>query len=204
MERCRAPSTLGSARLGEEPLLPPHRKEFNVTSTGPTAIEIEILPQAPELEPVANEPPAALHRGESDLPFVSYQEGVTFQLLQVNLDTGFFVVRVRGEPGRTIQRHKHTGQVFAFTGSGSWRYLEYPEINTAGSYLYEPAGSTHTLHFPETNTEITDVRFVLHGANLNLDSEGNVESILDAATALEVYRAACRDLGLAAPDVIGA
>ena len=149
-------------------------------------------------------PPPALHRGKSDLPFVPYQEGVTFQLLQVDLEAGFFVVRVRGEPGKTIQRHKHTGEIFAFTSAGSWKYLEYPEVNTAGSYLYEPAGSVHTLHFPETNTEVTDVSFVLHGANLNLDSEGNVESVLDAGAALAVYRAACQDRGLPDPNVIGA
>ena len=149
-------------------------------------------------------PPTALHRGESDLPFVPYQEGVTFQLNQVDIEAGFFVVRLRGEPGRTIQRHKHTGEIFAFTLSGSWRYLEYPEINAAGSYLYEPAGSVHTLHFPDTNTETTDVWFVLHGANLNLDAAGNVESVLDANAALEVYRAGCRDAGLPEPNVIGA
>jgi len=149
-------------------------------------------------------PPPALHRGESDLPFVPYQEGVTFQLLQVDIEAGFFVVRVRGEPGKTIQRHKHTGEIFAFTSAGSWKYLEYPEVNTAGSYLYEPAGSVHTLHFPETNTVVTDVVFVLHGANLNLDDEGNVESVLDAAAALAVYRAACRESELPDPNVIGA
>jgi 2,4'-dihydroxyacetophenone dioxygenase len=76
--------------------------------------------------------------------------------------------------------------------------------NTAGSYLYEPAGSVHTLHFPETNTEVTDVSFVLHGANLNLDAEGNAESVLDASAALAVYLAACREGGLPEPAVIGA
>jgi len=149
-------------------------------------------------------PPPALHRGKSDLPFVPYQEGVTFQLLQVDLEAVFLLVRVRSQPGRTIQRHKHTGEIFAFTSAGSWKYLEYPEVNLAGSYLYEPAGSVHTLHFPETNTEVTDVSFVLHGANLNLDSEGNVESVLDAGAALAVYRAGCRDNGFPNPNVIGA
>jgi quercetin dioxygenase-like cupin family protein len=155
------------------------------------------------VSPAGTPLPTALHKGEGELPFVAYQEGVTFQLNQVDIEAGFFVVRVRGEPGRTIQRHKHTGEVFAFTLAGSWKYLEYPEVNTAGSYLYEPAGSVHTLHFPETNAETTDVWFVLHGANLNLDAEGNVESVLDASTALTVYRAACRDAGLPDPDVIG-
>jgi 2,4'-dihydroxyacetophenone dioxygenase len=88
--------------------------------------------------------------------------------------------------------------------AGSWKYLEYPEINTVGSFLYEPAGSVHTLHFPATNDEITDVWFVLHGANLNLDADGNVEPVLDASAALAVYRAGCRNSGLPEPNFIGA
>src|ERR1043165_983010 len=117
------------------------------------------------------------------------------QVLQVDIPTGLWVVRMRLQPGATLATHRHGGEVFAFTSAGSWKYLEYPEVNTAGSYLYEPAGSVHTLHFPESNTEITDVSFVLHGANLNLDTEGNVESVLDAGAALAVYCAACRDSG---------
>jgi quercetin dioxygenase-like cupin family protein len=147
--------------------------------------------------------PLSLHRAEDELPFVPYQEGVVFQLLQVNIEGGLWVIRVRFEPGVTIQRHRHTGEVFAFTVSGSWRYLEYPDINRAGSYLYEPAGAIHTLHVPGTNKEVTDVWFAIRGANLNLDSDGNVEAVLDAAAVLEIYRAQCKERGLAAPNVIG-
>src|SRR5690349_5597190 len=146
--------------------------------------------------------PAALHRGEKELPFVPYQDGVQFQLLQADIEGGLWVVRVKAQPGVTIQKHKHTGEVFAFTLAGSWRYLEYPEVNVAGSFLYEPAGSIHTLHIPATNTEVTDVWFVIHGANLNLDDAGNVESVLDAGAALEIYRAQCAAAGLPEPDVI--
>jgi quercetin dioxygenase-like cupin family protein len=155
-------------------------------------------------KPIAFPVPSALHRGESELPFVPYQEGVTFQLLQADVETGLWVVRVRFAPGVSIQRHKHTGEVFGFTLRGAWKYLEYPEVNTAGSYLYEPAGSVHTLHALESNTEITDAWFAIRGANLNLDEKGNVESVLDAGAALEIYRAQCRQAGYPAPDVIGA
>jgi len=151
---------------------------------------------------VAGAPPS-LHRAVTELPFVPYQEGVVFQLLQVDLETGLWIIRVRFDPGVTIQRHRHTGAVHAFTLCGSWRYLEYPDINRAGSYLYEPAGAIHTLHVPATNQEVTDVWFAIQGANLNLQADGNVESVLDAATALEIYRGLCRELGLAAPRVIG-
>jgi quercetin dioxygenase-like cupin family protein len=148
--------------------------------------------------------PTALLRSEKDLPFVPFQEGVTFQLMQADIDAGLWVIRVRFDPGVTIQRHKHTGEVFAFTLQGSWKYLEYPEVNTAGSYLYEPAGSIHTLHVPATNTEVTDVWFAIRGANLNLDPEGKVESVLDAGVALEVYQASCEANGLGRAAVIGA
>lgn len=148
--------------------------------------------------------PAALHRGENELPFVRYQEGVVFQLLHVNIESGLWVVRVRFQPGVTIQRHKHTGEVFAFTLQGAWKYLEYPEVNTAGSYLFEPAGSVHTLHVLESNDGITDAWFAIRGANLNLDEKGNVESVFDAAAALDIYRARCREEGHPPPNVIGA
>ena len=148
--------------------------------------------------------PTALHRAEKDLPFVEYQEGVVFQLLQADIEAGLWVIRVRFQPGVTIQRHKHTGEVFAFTLTGSWKYLEYPQVNNPGSYLYEPAGSIHTLHVPDTNTEVTDAWFAIHGANLNLDDQGNVESVLDAGAVLGIYLAACEKSGQGRPDVIGA
>ena len=147
--------------------------------------------------------PAALHRAENDLPFVEYQEGVVFQLLQADVEAGLWVVRVRFQPGVTIQRHKHTGEVFAFTIKGSWNYLEYPEVNTAGSYLFEPAGSIHTLHVPASNTDVTDVWFAIRGANLNLDEAGNVESVLDAGAVLGIYLAQCEASGQGCPSVIG-
>ena len=47
-------------------------------------------------------------------------------------------------------------------------------MNIAGSYLYEPAGSVHTLHVPATNTESTEVSFAIRGANLNLDEHDRI------------------------------
>ncbi len=147
--------------------------------------------------------PTAIHRGEDDLPFVDTGDGNHLQLLQVDLANGVWVVRNRFDPGTTLQIHKHTGHVYAFTLSGSWHYLESPEsVNTAGSYLYEPAGSVHTLHVPPSNEGLTDVWFAIHGANLNLDADGNVEMVIDAAAILAVYRAFCSGLGIEDPPVV--
>jgi 2,4'-dihydroxyacetophenone dioxygenase len=148
--------------------------------------------------------PETVHRGIGDLPFVELGDGTLLQLLQVDLATGIWVVRSRFPAGTTIQTHRHTGHVYAFTLAGSWHYLESPEaVNEPGSYLYEPAGSVHTLHVPATNTELTDVWFTIHGANLNLDGDGNVVSVVDAAVILSVYRHLCAaPHGLAEPPVI--
>ena len=157
------------------------------------------------LHPIAGIP-EALHRGADELPFVYFTDGVTFQLLQVDVAGGLWVVRTRFEPGVTIQRHLHTGEVNAVTFSGAWQYLEYPAtINRAYSYLYEPAGSIHTLTTAiAAQHEITDVWFAIRGANLTLDDHGGVESVLDAGLVLRLYREECAKAGLPAPAVIGA
>jgi 2,4'-dihydroxyacetophenone dioxygenase len=148
--------------------------------------------------------PQALHRGESDLPFVALGDGTHLQLLQVDVEAGLWVIRTKFEPGVTVPTHKHTGEVFAFTLSGSWKYLEYPEVNRAGSYLYEPAGSVHTLTVPGDQTEMTDVWFAIYGANLNLDADGNVEMVIDAGLVRDTYFALCEAEGHPRPNVIGA
>ena len=151
------------------------------------------------LQPV----PQATHRGEDELPFVDLGDGVKLQVLQVDIDTGLWVIRNKFAPGTVVQKHKHTGQVFAFTQSGAWKYAEYPEVNRAGSYLFEPAGSIHTLTVLEDNTEETDVWFAIYGANLNLNAEGGVDMVIDATLILEVYLAMCEAEGYAKPPVIG-
>ncbi|MDZ7733020.1 MAG: 2,4'-dihydroxyacetophenone dioxygenase family protein [Acidimicrobiia bacterium] len=148
--------------------------------------------------------PTAIHRGEDDLPFVDLPDSGRLQLLQVDLDNGVWVVRNQFPPDTTIPTHKHTGHVHAFTQRGSWHYLESPEsVNRPGSYLYEPAGSVHTLHVPATNDGVTDVWFTIHGANLNLDADGNVELVIDAHLLLPIYRAACAEQhGIENPPVV--
>lgn len=147
--------------------------------------------------------PGALHRGEQELPFVTFMEGLELQLLQADVEKGLWVVRTRFAPGVTLPTHKHTGEVYALTLAGSWKYLEYPEVNTTGSYLYEPAGSVHTLHVPASNAGVTDVWFAISGANLNLDQQGQVASVWDAQFLIDSYLSLCEQAGHPTPRVIG-
>ena len=148
-----------------------------------------------------SEAPSAIHLGEDDIPWV--QAGnLELKVVQVKINEGLWVVRNRFQPGVVVQKHKHTGPVYAFTLSGAWKYAESEYVNRAGSYLYEPAGSVHTLTVPEDNTEVTDVWFAIYGANLNLDDDDNVESITDAAGVYAGYMAMCESQGLGRPNVL--
>ena len=105
-----------------------------------------------------------------------------------------------GRPHRhEVQTHRHTGPVFGYTTAGAWKYKEYDYVNRAGSFLYEPAGSIHTLQCIEDDT---DVWFHMYGSNLNLDADGNVESVTDGASALAGYLALAEMQGHGRPPVI--
>ncbi len=145
----------------------------------------------------------AIHIGEDDLPFVDLGDGTHIQVLQIDLAQGLWILKTRFDPGVTIEKHYHTGPVFAVTFSGSWHYKEYPDyVNTAGSYLFEPAGSVHTLTVPADQDAQTEVWFAIYGANVNIDEQGNVTSMVTAAFILEVYRQLCAAAGHPDPKVI--
>ena len=130
------------------------------------------------------------------LPWVELPDGSGLKVLQVDLNHNLWVVKNRFKAGFCIDTHYHTGPVFAFTESGEWYYKEYPRlINKAGSYLFEPAHSVHTLTVSPDATEDAVVAFVIHGSNVNCDSEGNVTSIVDAQKVYHAYSTLCEMAG---------
>ena len=143
--------------------------------------------------------PLAVHLAGDDLPFVDIGNGNKLKIIQVKHGEGLWIVENIFQAGYEVQTHKHTGPVWGYTFSGAWKYKEYDYVNRANSFLYEPAGSIHTLQAVEDNTRVW---FHMYGSNLNLDAEGNVESIADGAGSLAFYQAACEAQGLGAPNVL--
>jgi quercetin dioxygenase-like cupin family protein len=143
--------------------------------------------------------PSAIHVGADDLPWVDIGEGSKMKVIQVKEREGLWIVENIFQAGYAVQKHRHTGPVWGYTVSGAWKYKEYDYVNRAGSFLYEPAGSVHTLQCIEDNTQVW---FHMYGANLNLDADGNVESVLDGATTLEAYYMLIEAQGLPRPDVL--
>lgn len=145
---------------------------------------------------------AAIHLGDEEIPWVELPDGSGLKLVYAKIKEGLWIVRNRLKPGFEVATHKHTGPVFGYTSSGAWKYKEYEYVNRAGSFLYEPANSVHTLMTPTDNTEDTDVWFQIYGANLNLNPDGSIESVVDAKLISDAYFALCEMQGLPRPNVV--
>lgn len=142
------------------------------------------------------------HVGDDAAPWVDTGMGVDLKVMRVDIAAGIWVIRNRFQPGVELQKHKHTGTVQGYTLSGKWHYREYDFMSSAGSYIFEPAGSVHTLHVPEDNSEPTDVLFVIQGALLYLTPDGEVESVVDAQSIAEAYVALCEAATLGRPEML--
>ncbi len=130
------------------------------------------------------------HVGMDELPWVDLGEGTELQILHVDLTSGLWVTRNRFKPGTTIDRHYHSGLVFAVTLQGSWYYAEEPEaVNRRGSYLFEPPSSIHTLTVPADQDEDTIVWFAIYGSIISLHDDDTPKAISDARLVLDGYRA---------------
>jgi quercetin dioxygenase-like cupin family protein len=142
--------------------------------------------------------PPAVHRGVKEIPFVDVGDGSKLRVLMVDSANGLWIVENVFPAGYRVQTHRHTGPIYAYTTSGAWKYDEYPDINRAGSFLFEPAGSVHTLVALEDDTQVW---FQMYGVNLNLGPDGSVESVYDGPGTLLGYRLLCEAAGLGAPKV---
>lgn len=143
--------------------------------------------------------PESIHIGADELPFVDIGDGSKLKVLQVKLGEGLWIIENIFNAGYEVQTHRHTGPVFGYTTSGGWKYKEYDYVNRAGSFLYEPAGSVHTLQCIEDDTRVW---FQMYGSNVNLDENGEIASVVDGSTTLAFYLAACKAQGIAEPNVL--
>ena len=151
-------------------------------------------------------PPALLAQSDRfpEITAFAGDPGVNMKVLMANVEGGVFAVKIRFAPGTQLATHAHTGAVLAWTIKGEWSYLEYQDkVNPcrAGDFLYEPPGSNHTLKIADDAGE-TEVFFVIFGAMLITDADGNLIAVLDAQWHLDEYTRNCRERGLEVPPMI--
>lgn len=86
-----------------------------------------------------------------------------------------------------VNRHYHPHEVFAYTISGKWGYLEHEWTATAGDFVYETPGERHTLVAYE-HKDPMKVFFQVKGPLIWLDEDGSSQDFFD----VHKYIAMCR------------
>jgi len=86
-----------------------------------------------------------------------------------------------------VNRHYHPHEVFAYTLSGKWGYLEQEWTAEAGSFVFETPGEAHTLVAYEHEDQMRAF-FVVTGPLIWLDEDGNSTGHFD----VHDYLALCR------------
>jgi 2,4'-dihydroxyacetophenone dioxygenase len=99
-----------------------------------------------------------------------------------------------------VNRHYHPHEVFAYTISGKWSYLEHDWVATAGDFVYETPGEGHTLVAHE-HPDPMRALFIVKGPLIWLNEDGKAAGYFD----VHDYIAICRDhyekIGLGAQHI---
>lgn len=130
--------------------------------------------------------------------WVPQAENVWFRPLLLNTVNGEWVNLLRVRKAGMLNRHRHPAPVHGYVIQGSWRYLEHDWVATAGMYVFEPPGETHTLVVDEGEM-IT--LFHVCGALIYVDETGKTSGYDDVHTKIALCRSHFDKVGLGANAV---
>jgi len=99
-----------------------------------------------------------------------------------------------------VSRHYHSHPIWAYTISGKWAYLEHEWTATAGDFIYETPGESHTLVAYE-HPDPMKVFFVVSGPLQWLDEEGKTIGHFDVFDYIKMAREHYESVGLGADYV---
>jgi quercetin dioxygenase-like cupin family protein len=146
--------------------------------------------------------PRALPVDVESFPWATFFPGIEVKVLRTCTATASYTLLARFAPGTILPKHKHFGEVQAYTLQGSWHYKEYNWFANAGSLVYEPPGATHTLHVPEDAKEPAIILFMVTGGMALLTDEDEVFMLEDVPAMLERYAETLKDAGVKVPEVL--
>ena len=143
---------------------------------------------------------------DEEIPWASMgpdpKGGVDIKIFRVDSVNNRIAFLNRFQPGFIATKHRHVGEVHAYTLQGAWHYFEYDWISGPGDYVYEEPGTIHTLEALPSNTEPTVVFFVVEGGLDVYDDDNNLLLRVTIPMFEEMYRQGLETLGLAYPEGI--
>ena len=131
--------------------------------------------------------------------WIPLRSGVSFRPL--HFTSGGYALQLRVEPGTTIARHRHTGEVHALNLSGYRELVETQEVVGPGTYVYEPPGNVDSWRC--VGDEPCVVQITLTGRIEYIADHGTDYDQSDAESARRTYLDWCRDEGVTPDEALG-
>jgi hypothetical protein len=82
---------------------------------------------------------------EDERYYVPLSETVSTRPIWISISQNSWCDVLYAKAAGLVNRHYHPHEVFAYTISGKWGYLEHDWTATAGDFVYETPGEAHTL-----------------------------------------------------------
>jgi anti-sigma factor ChrR (cupin superfamily) len=126
------------------------------------------------------------------MPWIPAGPGKWFRPLRFTSDGWSELIRV--EPGSSVRRHRHTGEMHAINLAGSREIFSTGERVGPGDYVYEPAGAVD--EWGAVGDEPCVVHIKVTGSIEYLGQNGQVIESVNAETRRARYLAWCREHGV--------
>ena len=158
--------------------------------------DIKPIPQAfrPGALPESYMPKIA--EGDDRL-FVPFNETVSSKPVWISPSRNMWADVLQATSAGLVNRHYHPLPIWAYTISGKWGYLEHSWTATAGDFIYETPGESHTL-VAYDHPDPMRVFFVVSGPLMWLDEEGQTIGHYDVFDYMAQARAHYEEVGIPA------
>ncbi|MFI9230408.1 2,4'-dihydroxyacetophenone dioxygenase family protein [Streptomyces rimosus] len=153
----------------------------------------------PDALPEVHIPGAAT---DDDRYYAPFTETVGSRPLWINVKDNSWSDILRAKEAGLVNRHYHPHEVFAYTLSGTWGYLERPWTARAGDFVYEAPGEGHTLVAYESDEPMKTL-FIVKGPLIWLDEHGEPTGYFDVHDYIAMCRAHYERVGIGADHVDG-
>lgn len=129
--------------------------------------------------------------------YVPFTETVSSKPVWISPSRNMWCDVLMAKSAGLVNRHYHPHEVFAYTISGKWGYLEHDWIATAGDFVYETPGEGHTLVAYE-HDEPMRVHFKVTGPLIWLDENGEPDGYFDVHNYIDMCKRHYDNVGLGA------
>lgn len=132
---------------------------------------------------------------DDDRYYVPFSDTVSSRPLWISPSQNSWCDILMAKGAGLVNRHYHPHQVFGYTISGKWGYLEHDWVATKGDFIYETPGEGHTLVAYE-HEEPMRVFFIVKGPLIWLDENGETTGYFDVHDYIELCRKHYDKVGL--------